>query len=76
MLKIKYIDIMSFDIYIEYIDGNFEYISFTKALKIINKVKPINIKFTANDSERSVTFLNKILTNYYILDDILYLKNS
>jgi len=75
MHRIKYIDIMSFDIYIEYFDGNFEYISFTKALKIINNYKPQNIKFTISDSEKSTIFLNKLLANYYISDDMLYLKN-
>ena len=45
-MNIKYIDIMPSDIYIEYVNGNFEYISFTKALKIINYCKSINIKFT------------------------------
>ena len=53
MINIKYIDIMPFDIYIEYFDGNFEYISFTKALRIINYYKPINMKFTISDSEKS-----------------------
>lgn len=74
-MNIKYIDIMPSDIYIEYVNGNFEYISFTKALKIINYCKSINIKFTISDSEKSSNFLNKILTNYYISNDILYLKN-
>lgn len=76
MINIKYIDIMPSDIYIEYIDGNFEYISFAKALKIVNHYKPINIKFTISDSGKSSNFLNKILTNYYIYNDILYLKNK
>lgn len=75
MINIKYIDIMPFDIYIEYFDGNFEYISFTKALMIINHYKPLSIKFTVSDSEKSSNFLNKLLTNYHISDDILYLKN-
>ncbi|MCK9477550.1 MAG: hypothetical protein M0R46_17245 [Candidatus Muirbacterium halophilum] len=75
MINIKYIDIMPFDIYIEYVDGNFEYISFTKALRTINYYKPINMKFTISDSEKSSNFLNKLLTNYYISNDILYLKN-
>lgn len=75
MINIKYIDIMPFDIYIEYVDGNFEYISFTKALMIINHCKPINMKFTISDSEKSSNFLNKLLTSYHISDDILYLKN-
>lgn len=76
MTNIKYIDIMPFDIYIEYVDGNFEYISFTKALMTINHYKPINMKFTISDSEKSSNFLNKLLTNYYISNDILYLKNK
>ncbi len=76
MINIKYIDIMPFDIYIEYVDGNFEYISFTKALMTINHYKPINMKFTISDSEKSSNFLNKLLTNYYISNDILYLKNK
>lgn len=76
MINIKYIDIMPFDIYIEYVDGNFEYISFTKALRTINHCKPIKIKFTISDSEKSLNFLNKLLINYYISNDILYLKNK
>lgn len=75
MINIKYIDIMPFDIYIEYFDGNFEYISFTKALMTINYYKPLSIKFTVSDSEKSSNFLNKLLTSYHISDDILYLKN-
>lgn len=68
------IEISKNDVYIEYIDRSFEYVSFTKAKKIIFKILQTSIKYFCFDSERSVTFLNSLLTKYKIEGDSLVLR--
>lgn len=74
ILAIKYIDIMEKDIYIEYSNNTFEYISFTKAKKLILKKLPTKINYSCADKEKSSNFLNTLLNKYKIIDNILILK--
>jgi len=64
------IEILSNDVYIEFTDGDIQYISFTQAKKILSK-EFYSIKFSCIDSARSVAFLNSLLHKYTIIDDIL-----
>lgn len=73
-MQIKFIDIMEKDIYIEYTNGDSEYISFTKAKKLIYKKLPTNIMYNCANSEKSVTFLNILLNKYNSINNILILK--
>ena len=72
--SIKYIDIMAKDIYIEYTNGDFEYLSFARTNNLINKVKPHEFKYNCADSEKSIKFLNKLLTKYRTNGNTLILK--
>jgi len=65
------IEILSNDVYIEYIDGDIQYISFTQAKKILSKESHDSIKFSCVDSKRSVAFLNSLLHKYTIINDSL-----
>lgn len=68
------IEISKKDVYVEYTNGDFEYISFTKAKKIIFQTLPIILKYSCVDSEKSVNFLNSLLTKYSIHSDTLVLQ--
>ena len=72
--SIKYIDIMAKDVYIEYSNGDFEYLSFTKTKNLIKKELPYDIKYNCADDEKSLDFLNTLLTKYKIVDNTLVLK--
>ena len=72
--KILCIDILKNDVYIEYTDGDIEYISFTKARQIIYALKQENFLFSCNDEERSNNFLNLILRRYKIESNTLVLR--
>ena len=73
--SIKYIDIMIKDIYIEYSNGGSQYISFTKAKNLIKKELPSEIKYNCADEEKSINFLNTLLTIYKTIgDNTLILK--
>lgn len=67
------IEISKKDVYVEYTNRDFEYISFTKAKKLIFSTTSPNIKYFCIDSERSVNFLNSLLTRYKIQNDFLVL---
>jgi hypothetical protein len=67
-------DIMKDDVYIEYTNGENEYISFSKAKKTIKLLIPKKINFFCLDSERSVHFLNSLLNQYNISHNKLILK--
>jgi len=69
-----YLDIMEQDIYIEYDDKSFQYISFTKAKKLILKELPPVLLFNCADRDKSVSFLNSLLTKYKIFNNTLILK--
>ena len=73
-MSIKYIDVMEKDIYIEYSNNNFEYISFTKANKLILKELPDAINYHCADKEKSINFLNSLLHKYKSVDATLVLK--
>lgn len=70
------IEISQNDVYIEYTNRDFEYISFTKAKKIIFKTLPPLMKYSCTDSEKSVNFLNSLLTKYTLKKDTLVLQNK
>lgn len=72
--SIKYIDIMIKDIYIEYTNGDFKYISFTKAKNLIKKEQPSELKYNCADEEKSINFLNTLLSIYKTDGDTLVLK--
>lgn len=65
---------MGKDIYLEYSNNEFEYISFTKAKKIILKELPEIINYNCIDKEKSINFLNTLLNKYKIKDTTLILK--
>jgi len=67
------IEISKNDVYVEYTNRDFEYISFTKAKKLIFSTMSPKIKYFCIDSERSVNFLNSLLTRYKIQNDFLVL---
>jgi hypothetical protein len=75
VLTIKYIDIMEKDIYIEYSNYDFEYMSFSKAKKTILKKLPKSIAYVCNDTTKSIDFLNSILHKYKMVDNTLILKH-
>lgn len=70
------IEISKNDVYVEYENRDFEYISFTKAKKLIYKTLPTIVKYSCVDSEKSVNFLNTLLTKYKLCDDSLVLHNK
>jgi len=72
--NIFYIDILKSDVYLEYTNRDFEYISFTKAKKLIFQYLPTTIQYECIDSEKSVDFLNKLLTKYLLDKNSLILK--
>ena len=72
--KILCIDILKNDVYIEYTDGDIEYISFTKAKQIIYALKQEKFSFSCSDEERSNNFLNLILRRYKIESNALVLR--
>lgn len=65
---------MENDIYVEYSNHDFEYISFTKAKKLIAFYKPKQLSFNCADEEKSVAFLNILLNSYKIIDNTLKIK--
>lgn len=73
-MTIKYIDIMEKDIYIEYSNNDFEYISFTKAKNLILKEFPHAINYSCADKEKSINFLNSLLNKYKAVENVLILK--
>ena len=73
-MTIKYIDIMEKDIYIEYSNGDFEYLSFTKAKNLILRELPNVLNYTCVDKEKSINFLNTLLMKYKIIDNSMILK--
>jgi len=72
--KILCIDILKNDVYIEYTDGDIEYISFTKTKQIIYALKQEKFSFSCSDEERSNNFLNLILRRYKIESNTLVLR--
>ncbi|AXX85921.1 hypothetical protein AMRN_0122 [Malaciobacter marinus] len=73
-MEIKFIDIMEKDIYIEYTNGDSEYISFTKTKKLIYKKLPTKIMYNCTNNEKSIIFLNILLNKYTSIDNLLILK--
>ena len=73
-MTIKYIDIMEKDIYMEYSNGDFEYLSFTKAKNLILRELPNVLNYTCVDKEKSINFLNTLLMKYKIIDNSMILK--
>ena len=70
------IEVSKNDVYVEYDDRDFEYISFTKAKKLIYTTLPHTVKYSCVDSEKSVKFLNTLLTKYKLCDNSLVLHNK
>lgn len=73
--KILCIDILKNDVYIEYTNREFEYISFTKAKKIVFEISTPSFSYSCMDSKRSVNFLNSLLTRYMTDNDTLVIKH-
>ena len=65
---------MEKDIYIEYSNGDFEYLSFTKAKNLILRELPNVLNYTCVDKEKSINFLNTLLMKYKIIDKTMILK--
>jgi hypothetical protein len=66
---------MAKDIYIEYSNYDFEYMSFSKAKKTILTTLPTPIVYTCCDKAKSIDFLNSILNKYKIVDNTLVIKH-
>ena len=65
---------MEKDIYLEYSNGDFKYLSFTKAKNLILKELPNVLNYNCADKEKSITFLNTLLMKYKIMDNTMILK--
>ena len=72
--KILCIEILKNDVYIEYINGNIEYMSFSKAKQVIYSISQENFQFSCIDNEKSNTFLNLLLGRYKINQNTLLLR--
>ena len=72
--KILCIDILKNDVYMEYTDGDIEYISFTKAKQIIYATQQETFTVSCADEERSNNFLNLLLRRYKIENSTLLLR--
>jgi len=72
--KILCIDILKNDVYMEYTDGDIEYISFTKAKQIIYATQQETFTVSCADEERSNNFLNSLLRRYKIENSTLLLR--
>ena len=67
-------DILKNDVYLEYTDGDIEYVSFTKAKQIVYSFSQEKFIFSCSDEERSNKFLNSLLGRYKIEHDTLVLR--
>lgn len=74
MKKIDYIEILKNSVYIEYSDGDIQYLSFTKAKQIIRLLNQKQFNFYCFDNEKSNLFLNSLLTHYKISNNLLILR--
>ncbi len=72
--KIFCIEILQNDVYIEYTDGDVEYISFTKAKKMIYLSHQEQFRFSCVDDEKSNNFLNNLLARYKMDHDMLTIR--
>jgi len=72
--KICYIEILQNDVYIEYNNGDIQYLSFTKAKKMIYLSHQEQFKFSCADYEKSNNFLNKLLARYKMDHNKLVLR--
>lgn len=73
-MTIKYIDIMEKDIYIEYTNNDFQYISFSKAKSLILKDLPKKIEYSISNKSKSYDFLNSLLIKYRLIGNHLILR--
>jgi hypothetical protein len=70
------IEISKSDVYVEYTNQNYEYVSFTKAKKLIYTAMPSKINYSCVDDAKSVQFLNSLLPRYKLMESSLYLRNK
>jgi len=68
------IEISKSDVYIQYTNMEFEYVTFTKAKRILFAILSPTLKYSCVDNEKSVNFLNQLLTKYVLCEDCLILK--
>ena len=62
------------DCYIEYKNGDSDYVSFHRASKIIRALEPISFRISTVDNEKSVNFINKLTTKYAMQSNRMVLK--
>jgi len=72
--KICYIEILQNDVYIEYNNGDIQYLSFTKAKQMIYASHQEQFKYICVDHEKSNTFLNNLLARYKIVHGMLVFR--
>ena len=72
--NIFFIDILKNDVYIEFVNRESQYISFTKAKRVIFGTATPMFAYSCCDSEKSVAFLNSLLTRYKAHDSQLTLR--
>ncbi|MGD9552995.1 MAG: hypothetical protein AB7V28_01190 [Arcobacteraceae bacterium] len=73
-MKIKFIDIMEKDVYVEFMQNEFNYLSFSKTKKLIWEQLPTCIIYNCAEHEKSRAFLNTLLNKYKSVDNLLILK--
>lgn len=74
MKKIFYIEILQSDVYLEYTNGDIQYLSFTKAKHVIYLLHQEQFNFSCVDHEKSNSFLNNLLARYKIDHNRLILR--
>jgi hypothetical protein len=74
--KIICFEIGKSDVFLEYDNNHSEYVSFTKAKKLIYNTKPKMLKYACADHEKSLEVLNYILSWYSHKNNTLILKTK
>ena len=75
MEQVRLIEIGSKDVYLEYSNGDVEYLSFTNAKKKIYKLCSDKINYSCVDTQKAVDFLNSLLARYKVDTSLLVLKD-
>lgn len=68
-IEIKCLDILKDKVYIEYVNNDSDYISFTIAKERIKRTKQELISYTCVDATRAVDFVNNIPNRHTLLKE-------
>jgi hypothetical protein len=72
---IKTVEILNDKIYLEFMNGDSDFYSYSRAKKLIFNELPNSINIGCVDTDRAVKFLNILGTKYYREKDKLFIKN-